>query len=91
MLDCAYGVESCDNQGFLRESMAECYGLNCGSLAKCVGSAGCNIGVNATLLLGTTIGKHAMVGAGAVVTKDVSDYAVVVGNPAKVIRELERD
>lgn len=52
---------------------------------------GCSIGANATLLPGITIGKHAMVGAGAVVTKDVPDYAVVVGNPAKVIRELERD
>ncbi|MEX5504180.1 acyltransferase [Pseudomonas putida] len=50
---------------------------------------GCSIGANATLLPGVTIGRHAMVGAGAVVTKDVPDYCVVVGNPAKIIRELE--
>ncbi|WP_288439527.1 acyltransferase [uncultured Pseudomonas sp.] len=58
--------------------------------AKTLLKEGCSIGANATLLPGITIGKHAMVGAGAVVTKDVPDYAVVVGNPAKVIRELER-
>ena len=50
---------------------------------------GCSIGANATLLPGITIGKRAMVGAGAVVTKDVPDYAVVVGNPAKIIRYIE--
>jgi len=51
---------------------------------------GCSIGANATLLPGITIGRCAMVGAGAVVTKDVPDYCVVVGNPAKITRELER-
>lgn len=49
-----------------------------------------SIGANATLLPGITIGAYAMVGAGAVVTKDVPDYAVVVGNPAKVIRYVEK-
>jgi len=48
-----------------------------------------SIGANATLLPGITIGEGAMVGAGAVVTKDVPDYAVVVGNPAKVIRYIK--
>lgn len=50
---------------------------------------GCSIGANATLLPGITIGKNAMVGAGAVVTKDVPDHAVVVGNPAKIIRYIK--
>lgn len=49
----------------------------------------CSIGANATLLPGITVGRHAMIGAGSVVTKDVPDYAVVVGNPAKVIRYIE--
>ena len=49
----------------------------------------CSIGANATLLPGVVVGSHSMVGAGAVVTKDVPDYAVVVGNPAKVIRYIE--
>ena len=44
---------------------------------------GATIGANATIVCGNTIGRHAFVGAGAVVTKDVPDYAVVVGNPAK--------
>lgn len=48
---------------------------------------GCSIGANATILPGITIGKNAMVGAGAVVTKDVPAYAVVVGNPAKIIQQ----
>lgn len=48
-----------------------------------------SIGANATLLPGITIGKHAMIGAGSVVTKDVPDYAIVVGNPAKTIRYIE--
>lgn len=48
-----------------------------------------SIGANATILPGLTLGENCMVGAGAVVTKDVPKNAVVVGNPAKVIRFLE--
>lgn len=44
------------------------------------------IGFNAIILKGVTIGKGAVVGAGSVVTKDVPDFAVVAGNPAKVIK-----
>jgi UDP-2-acetamido-3-amino-2,3-dideoxy-glucuronate N-acetyltransferase len=43
---------------------------------------GATIGANATIICGHTIGKYAFIGAGAVVTKDVPDYALVVGNPA---------
>ena len=49
------------------------------------------IGINVTILPGVTIGENAVVGAGAVVTKDVPDNAVVVGNPAKIIRYLDAD
>lgn len=49
-----------------------------------------SIGANATLLPGVTIGQFAMVGAGSVVTRDVPDYALVVGNPARVVRFLEK-
>lgn len=52
---------------------------------------GASIGANATILPGITLGEHCMVGAGAVVTKDVPPYTVVVGNPAKVIRVLENN
>lgn len=46
---------------------------------------GASIGANATVVCGNTLGKFSFVGAGAVVTKDVKDYALVVGNPAKQI------
>jgi len=45
-----------------------------------------SIGANATILPGLTIGQYAMVGAGAVVTRSVPPYAVVVGNPARIVR-----
>lgn len=44
---------------------------------------GAAIGANATILCGHTIGRYAMVGAGSVVTKDVSEYELVAGNPAR--------
>ena len=47
------------------------------------------IGMNVTICPGVTIGKYAVVGAGAVVTKGVPDYAVVAGVPAKVIKMLD--
>ena len=47
------------------------------------------IGAGATILPGICIGEHAIVGAASVVTKDVPDCAVVVGNPAKVVKMLE--
>ena len=46
---------------------------------------GATIGANATIICGNKIGKWAMIGAGAVVTKDVPDYAVAVGVPAKAV------
>jgi UDP-2-acetamido-3-amino-2,3-dideoxy-glucuronate N-acetyltransferase len=45
---------------------------------------GASLGANSTIVCGITIGRFAFVGAGAVVTKDVPDFALVVGNPAKV-------
>ena len=46
---------------------------------------GATIGANATIVCGHTIGEYALIGAGAVVTKDVPPYALVVGNPSKQI------
>ena len=46
------------------------------------------IGANAVILPGVTIGRHVVVAAGAVVTKDVPDYSLVAGVPAKVIKQL---
>ncbi len=45
---------------------------------------GATIGANSTIVCGHTIGRYAMIAAGSVVTKDVPDYALVVGNPAKI-------
>jgi acetyltransferase-like isoleucine patch superfamily enzyme len=47
-----------------------------------------SIGSNATILSGVTVGERALVGAGAVVTKDVPDHAIVAGVPAKVIGDV---
>lgn len=46
---------------------------------------GASIGANATILCGHTIGRYAMIGAGAVVTKDIPDFALVVGIPAIIV------
>lgn len=46
------------------------------------------IGSNATILAGITIGENAIIAAGAVVTKDVPDYAIVVGVPAKIVGDV---
>lgn len=45
---------------------------------------GASVGANVTIVCGHNIGKYALVGAGAVVTKNVPDYALVIGNPARV-------
>ncbi|NWG18493.1 MAG: N-acetyltransferase [Chloroflexi bacterium] len=46
---------------------------------------GAAIGANSTIVCGVTIGRWAMIGSGSVVTKDVPDYGLVVGNPARLI------
>lgn len=47
------------------------------------------VGAHAVILPGVCIGRYAIVGAGSIVTKDIPDYGVAVGNPAKVIRTLD--
>lgn len=47
--------------------------------------AGAAIGANSTIVCGITVGRWAMIGSGSVVTKDVPDYALVVGNPGRII------
>jgi len=51
---------------------------------------GASIGSSATILAGVTIGEKAIVGAGTVVTKDVPAGAIVAGNPATILRKIER-
>ena len=49
------------------------------------------IGAGATILPGVTVGRYAIVGAASVVTRDVGDYEVVVGNPARLVRKLDAE
>ena len=49
------------------------------------------IGAGAKIRPGVRVGRHAVVGAASVVTKDVPDYAVAVGNPTKVIKMLDKE
>jgi UDP-2-acetamido-3-amino-2,3-dideoxy-glucuronate N-acetyltransferase len=49
---------------------------------------GATIGANATIICGNTIGKYAFIGAGAVITKDAPNYALIVGNPGKQVGEI---
>lgn len=46
---------------------------------------GASIGANATIICGNTIGSYSLIGAGSVITKDVPDYALIIGNPGKQI------
>jgi acetyltransferase-like isoleucine patch superfamily enzyme len=52
---------------------------------------GASIGSGATILPNLTIGQHAIVGAGSVVTRDVPDYAIVAGNPARLLRHISME
>ena len=49
-----------------------------------------SIGANATIICGVTIGKYALIGSGTVVTKDVPDYSLIVGNPGRVIGMVDK-
>ena len=52
---------------------------------------GATIGANATIICGVSIGEYAMIGAGAVVTKEVPDYALIVGNPGRQIGWVDKE
>lgn len=49
-----------------------------------------SIGANATIICGNNIGKYSLIGSGAVITKDVPDFALVVGNPGKIIGWVDK-
>ena len=82
----------CENDVFLGPSMVFTNVMNPRSAVnrrdqylKTVVGEGASIGANATIVCGNPIGKFAFIGAGAVVTKEVPAYALLVGNPAKQI------
>ncbi|HAO06591.1 acyltransferase [Chryseobacterium mucoviscidosis] len=60
-------------------------------LIKTLVKKGASIGANATLLAGVTIGENALVGAGSVVTKNIPDNEIWVGNPAKFLKKNNND
>lgn len=87
-----YTGVSCDDDVFLGPSMVFTNVINPRSAvnrkneyAKTHVGKGASIGANATIVCGHDIGKFAFIGAGAVVTKSVPDYALVVGNPSRQI------
>ena len=49
-----------------------------------------SIGANATIICGVTIGKYSLIGSGAVVTKDVPDFSLVVGNPGRIVGLIDK-
>ena len=50
-----------------------------------------SIGANATIVCGVTIGEYALIGSGSVVTKDIPPYALAIGNPAKIIGQVDKN
>jgi UDP-2-acetamido-3-amino-2,3-dideoxy-glucuronate N-acetyltransferase len=64
------------------------YGKN-GEYIKTIIEDGVTLGANSTIVCGNTIGKHSLIGAGAVVTKSVEEYSIMVGNPAKRIGTID--
>jgi UDP-2-acetamido-3-amino-2,3-dideoxy-glucuronate N-acetyltransferase len=87
-----YTGVSCDDDVFLGPSMVFTNVINPRSAVNRRGQylrthvgKGASIGANATIVCGHDIGKYAFIGAGAVVTKHIPDFALVVGNPAKQI------
>jgi UDP-2-acetamido-3-amino-2,3-dideoxy-glucuronate N-acetyltransferase len=91
-----YSGIHCEDNVFLGPSMVFCNDINPraafsknGHYMKTLVKEGASIGANATILPGITIGKCAFIGAGAVVTKNVPDYALMVGNPAKQISVMD--
>ena len=58
--------------------------------AKTLVKKSASIGANATIVCGVTIGEYAFIGSGAIVTKDVPAYALVVGNPGRVVGKVDK-
>ncbi|MBI3602423.1 MAG: N-acetyltransferase [Candidatus Omnitrophica bacterium] len=70
---------------FINDRYPRSHRLDAWTLQKTFVKRGATIGANATILCGVTIGEYAVVGAGAVVTKNIAPYIIVIGNPARPI------
>jgi serine acetyltransferase len=75
-------ILNCQDQSFLSEVVD--------SMKKHWSKKSASIGANATIVCGVTIGEYALIGSGAVVTKDVPDYALVIGNPGRVVGIVDK-
>ena len=60
-------------------------------ISKTIVEQGASLGANSTIICGVRIGKYAMIGAGAVVTKDVPPYTLVIGNPAREFGKVDKN
>lgn len=80
-----------DNKMFFFRKEDKGLGRNLGKVQGITLRRGCKIGIGARVIGGKTVGRHAIIGAGAVVTKDVPDFAVVYGIPAKIIKFIKPD
>lgn len=91
------GVECGDNVFFgpscvlTNDKNPRCEFSKNGQYIKTIIEDGVTIGANSTIVCGVTLGKYSMIGAGAVVTKDVEPYTLVVGNPARVLKKINRE
>jgi UDP-2-acetamido-3-amino-2,3-dideoxy-glucuronate N-acetyltransferase len=93
-----YTGVTCDQDVFLGPSMVFTNVLNPrsainrrGQYSKTHVGRGASIGANSTIICGNDIGEYAFIGAGAVITKNVKPYSMVVGNPAKQIGWISRN
>ena len=87
-----YSGVNCEDDVFLGPSMVFTNILNPRSAVvrrdkyiETLVKKGASIGANATIICGNTIGSYSLIGAGSVITKDVPDYALIIGNPGKQI------
>lgn len=86
------GVMILCHQRDLTEYKSGMYAMHCPfKEGKVVIKDGAHIGIGAIIMPGVTIGKGAIIGAGAVVTRDIPDYCVAVGSPARVIKTFEKE
>jgi UDP-2-acetamido-3-amino-2,3-dideoxy-glucuronate N-acetyltransferase len=92
-----YSGVTCDEDVFLGPSMVFTNIVNPrsavnrkGQYSKTRVGKGASVGANSTIVCGNDIGEYAFIGAGAVITKDVKSYALVVGNPGKQIGWMSR-
>ena len=91
------GVE-CEDNVFLGPSMVFTNVINPRSnivrrneFKKTIVREGASIGANATIICGVTIGEYALIGAGAVIVKDVPPFSLVVGNPGRIIGKVDKN